>query len=464
MSASRPHEYRKCGQIRYVRHLASQTYRKCMKDPIVKAKYEEKQAAHKELFDALMTSLESLVEDLIKVKGGYVHEWGASNQLWGDPRMRAIIQKLGLQRVYFDGCAVGLRARSGKLIKKPWAFMTNIQEIRDIFQHATCRCPHDTHARCKGKDAEMSAFYTWKMTDWIHRSIREHVNEKLPKIQTTEEALVKSQRVKKGWSFIDDLLVHCDQEATAPKDLDRRYSPTEWPVRTSLALMKAPGLEDEWVALEDAYRWRVPSSHKCPHSVFEPTRVVTIYQSFKQCAASESESEVDVNYVQDLRGAPIPTDVNVSASSGTASPWVVSWGIDQEDEKIGKANPAATVHHVDKSQATFKQFSDLHDNEEEAKFIQAAAAEGRIEALTLAHRWILDTGCGKDLIGMRMAMKFQSYITTLEPYTFNTAGRVWTADQGFPVYVSAFLNQNLIQQQIKRTRTECPSTHQPCEV
>ena len=48
---------------------------------------------------------------------------------WNWKEVRSFLAKWDLQEVCFDGCAIGLRARSGELLKKPWRVCTNDPNI-----------------------------------------------------------------------------------------------------------------------------------------------------------------------------------------------------------------------------------------------------------------------------------------------------------------------------------------------
>ena len=78
---------------------------------------------------------------------------------------------------------------------------------------------------------------------------------------------------------------------------------------------------------------------------------------------------------------------------------------------------------------------------EEVQTIQAAAGPAgasTLEALSVANKWIIDTGCGKDLVGYKYAMRFQELIEEGEPFAFNTANGSVPARQILPINVAEF--------------------------
>jgi hypothetical protein len=142
-----------------------------LQNPETRAKFEAKLEEHYRLFTRLMWGLTTLLKAVRRVGGDYVHEWGAYNPLWKDPLTLALIELMSLTRVYFDGCAVGLVTDDGVPIRKPWSFATTIPEVVCVFKGYKCPCPKGTeHARCKGRDAKNSAFYTWFMVGLLHQA------------------------------------------------------------------------------------------------------------------------------------------------------------------------------------------------------------------------------------------------------------------------------------------------------
>ena len=99
--------------------------------------------------------------------------------------------------------------------------------------------------------------------------------------------------------------------------------------------------------------------------------------------------------------------VMVGADLGTvphpsSNPWVCAWSLDSERESR-PGRHVEVVHTI--GDAVSKTIYPEVDVGEEACFVaECASAEGGLEALQLAHRWTIDTGCGKDLLAYKMAM------------------------------------------------------------
>jgi len=87
-----------------------------------------------------------------------------------------MINEFNLQRVVFHGCQLGLvSVRNGQPIKKPWAFETTIPEIVSAFEPLKCKGDH-VHQTCEGPDTNISGFYTWQMTDQMHKCFQERIH------------------------------------------------------------------------------------------------------------------------------------------------------------------------------------------------------------------------------------------------------------------------------------------------
>ena len=65
-----------------------------------------------ELYDQFKRLLRNfvLLARVVSARGGYiVFEWPAFNRLWKEPSVLAMEKQFKMQRVRFDGCALGLK-------------------------------------------------------------------------------------------------------------------------------------------------------------------------------------------------------------------------------------------------------------------------------------------------------------------------------------------------------------------
>eukprot|EP00435_Cladocopium_sp_Y103_P056347 s1336_g19.t1 len=64
-----------------------------------------------------------------------------------------------MKRVYFHGCALNLKGKDGKYIKKPWCVSTSDLRLIQFFSQYVCSGDHE-HEEALGKNAADSAYYT----------------------------------------------------------------------------------------------------------------------------------------------------------------------------------------------------------------------------------------------------------------------------------------------------------------
>ena len=110
-------------------------------------------------------------------------EWPRTCAYWRERKVLELINRLGLEDVFVDGCALGVVAQhgadAGLPILKPWRIATSCQELRDDFREY--RCPgHDRHAPCAGKDTEATGFYTDPFVEVVHKAYKRHCVAPVP--------------------------------------------------------------------------------------------------------------------------------------------------------------------------------------------------------------------------------------------------------------------------------------------
>ena len=130
---------------------------------------EERVHGHLKMFKALWKKLVMFVEWLNSVgrKWRICIEWPKNCAYWNWKEVRSFLAKWNVQEICFDGCAIGLRARSGKFLKKPWRACTNDHNILSALRGLTCShtgnvLADNVHAECRGIDCNDSETYTFR--------------------------------------------------------------------------------------------------------------------------------------------------------------------------------------------------------------------------------------------------------------------------------------------------------------
>ena len=129
---------------------------------------------------------------------------------------------------------------------------------------------------------------------------------------------------------------------------------------------------------------------------------------------------------------------------GTADPDQVMWpcSMSLHQLELAAQDPVSTYGtiffhgHIKESYPMMNAEAEARSIRQAAAF--AAAAPTSLEAMSVAHRWFIDTGCGHGLIGLYMAACFQQYIEETPMFKFRIASPKYAATKCLPVYVEAF--------------------------
>ena len=93
-------------------------------------------------FVALIRNFHKLAGQTTSRRGGIIFEWPTGNKLWQEQTAQGMVSRYGLVKVGFNGRRLGLRAKKGKAICKPWTFATSMQSVVDAFSAMRCARGH----------------------------------------------------------------------------------------------------------------------------------------------------------------------------------------------------------------------------------------------------------------------------------------------------------------------------------
>ena len=92
-------------------------------------------------------------------RGGSVSfEWPRHCEGWKEEVVQDMMRDLGLEPIDIDGCAVGVRSKSGEPILKPWGIAVSSQHMNRALDGLLCQGGHE-HVPCSGGETARSAFY-----------------------------------------------------------------------------------------------------------------------------------------------------------------------------------------------------------------------------------------------------------------------------------------------------------------
>ena len=80
----------------------------------------------------------------------------------------------------------------------------------------------------------------------------------------------------------------------------------------------------------------------------------------------------------------------------------------------------------------------IHD--EMVAAISAVSKSDRVDAFEICSAWLMDTGCGHDMIGSKTAQNYTDHMKSTYPMNFNTANGDTKTDKVLPIRVSALEN------------------------
>jgi hypothetical protein len=86
-----------------------------------------------------------------------------------------------MQRVRFDGCALGLKSSDGAPIYKPWTFSTNCPAITLRFAKNRCDGRHVHLKELSGKELRNTGFYTPELARQVHECLQATRKSKQPR-------------------------------------------------------------------------------------------------------------------------------------------------------------------------------------------------------------------------------------------------------------------------------------------
>ena len=107
-------------------------------------------------------------------RGGSVSsEWPRYCEGWKEEVVLDMMRDLGLEPIDVDGCAVGVRSKSGEPILKPWRIAVSSQHMKRALDGLRCQGGHE-HVPCSGGETARSAYYPEKLCHAIHDGLDAH--------------------------------------------------------------------------------------------------------------------------------------------------------------------------------------------------------------------------------------------------------------------------------------------------
>ena len=218
-----------------------------------------------------------------------------------------------------------------------------------------------------------------------------------------------------GWHALAGTEVHVDRAAYRLEGVMEISQDCRWKCRTTHVWCERVTC-GVWETLE--VEADVKEDKRVDPSVTSPSLIVTVYHTEREREPNESE---------------LGSEMAPGAIDGH---WVVTWSINQEAEAEKQAGLPACDESLQLQNGAKIKFEIFHICcDDEAECIQAAICEGRDEAFNAPNRCDIDIGCGKDLIGLRLATQVQEYIKYVPEFKFNAANNQVSVSGTLPITV-----------------------------
>ena len=129
-----------------------------------------------------------IMELQIQQGGEVFQEWPKYNKAWEFQCIQNFWHQHGGFEAVFDGCAYGLRAPEGGLMKKPWKVKSTSQLVWQLQRLCQCQEPH---VPCEGGTrTRLSAFYPKQLCDKMARLVKfihEHSEDQIMAVEKTPD-------------------------------------------------------------------------------------------------------------------------------------------------------------------------------------------------------------------------------------------------------------------------------------
>ena len=134
------------------------------------ADFRKKLGEARERSRTMLSNFRIAALEVIKGGGDVSFEWPRFCSGWDLTDLVELEVEIGMWRVNFDGCSVGVRAENGAFIKKPWTISTTSEGLREALAPLVCNKLH-SHTPCAGKETKKTGFYTHQLATIILKSL-----------------------------------------------------------------------------------------------------------------------------------------------------------------------------------------------------------------------------------------------------------------------------------------------------
>ena len=129
-------------------------------------KFRKKLKQDRELSRLMVVNFAICAKACVTAGGNVSFEWPKGATGWTLKELTDMERELNMSHVLFDGCALGVKSKSGEYIKKPWCISTTSKELVEALSPYVCTADHK-HVPCAGSETLGTGFYTRQMAKVI---------------------------------------------------------------------------------------------------------------------------------------------------------------------------------------------------------------------------------------------------------------------------------------------------------
>ena len=177
-----------------------------LNEHVLGPKFSEKLLRNRKKSLRMVRNFMQIARLVVQQNGFVSFEWPTSASGWKEKTVKELTEWLGA-KVDFHGCALGVKARNGEPMKKPFTIATNNLDLVTELQTKQCHCKVK-HVPCEGAETTRSGHYTKQMANAI---IRGH-----------KKAIIR-QTVEKAQEYKNSLLAEVESANEATKEETRAF-------------------------------------------------------------------------------------------------------------------------------------------------------------------------------------------------------------------------------------------------
>ena len=374
--------------------------------------YNRASERHWSLFEQLFPATLVITHEYLLAGGDIVFEWPTDNYYWRLLNIQLFCAVYKLLPVEINGCMLGMADAKGLPLKKPWTLMTTMPSIYESFKDSICDGKH-LHGSCLAGEAPKSSYYSDGLRLRAHQAFRGRVEPLYADagkadILAPAEVTLSADGVGPNTTTNERLANLSFHEGHLESAQKAPYQINVFSVRCKNENhdgTTAHGLADPSVVpAGDTFDYsdcgsEPGSGHSTPMPGLDSgSSSPTLNGSRVGSAHSSGQSTPDVPYEEFTSSYD-----HAEALSSRIQGLINSGFLSERAHWFNDCDP------------------DLKDVLLRAAAAKTIKVKGLPDIFDVEAQWLMDTGCGHDLLRRELAEAYQRFIVDVDPITFGTA-------------------------------------------